>query len=70
VIDLGLPDGDGSELLGELRETNPGISDLVLSPTMGSEHLDELVKAEADAVLDEAESIPTISEEVRRLAGG
>jgi DNA-binding NarL/FixJ family response regulator len=70
VIDLGLPDGDGSELLGELRQTNPGISVLVLSATMGPEHLDELVKAEADAVLDKVESIPTIAEEVRRLAGG
>jgi DNA-binding NarL/FixJ family response regulator len=68
VIDLGLP--DGSELLGELRQTNPDISVLVLSATMGPEHLDELVKAEPDAVLDKVESIPTIAEEVRRLAGG
>ena len=70
VVVIGLPDGDGSELLGELRQTNPGISVLVLSATMGPEHLDELVKAEADAVLDKVESIPTIAEEVRRLAGG
>ena len=70
VIDLGLPDGDGSELIGELRQANPGISVLVLSAAMGPGHLDDAVKARADAVLDKVESIPTIAEEVSRLAGG
>jgi CheY-like chemotaxis protein len=70
VLDLGLPDGDGSELIGELRRRNPGISVLVLSAAMGSGHLDDAVKARADAVLDKVASIPTIAEEVRRLAGG
>jgi len=70
VVDLGLPDGDGSELIGELRRTNPGIAVLVLSAAMGPGHLDDAVKARADAVLDKIESIPTIAEEVRRLAGG
>ena len=70
VVDLGLPDGDGSELIGELRRTKPGIAVLVLSAAMGPGHLDDAVKARADAVLDKIESIPTIAEEVRRLAGG
>jgi DNA-binding NarL/FixJ family response regulator len=70
VVDLGLPDGDGSELIGELRRANPGISVLVLSAAMGPGHLDDAVKARADAVLDKVESIPTIAEEVSRLAGG
>jgi DNA-binding NarL/FixJ family response regulator len=26
VLDLRLPDGDGSELIGELRRSNPGVS--------------------------------------------
>jgi DNA-binding NarL/FixJ family response regulator len=69
VIDLGLPDGDGSELVGELRRANPGISVLVLSAAMGPGHLDDVVKAGADAVLDKVESPPTIAEEVRHLAG-
>ena len=34
-----------------------------------SSNLDDVVKARADAVLDKIESIPTIVEEVRRLAG-
>jgi len=69
VVDLGLPDGDGSELIGELRQTNSGISVVVLSAAMGLGYLDDVVKARADAVLDKVESIPTIVEEVRRLTG-
>jgi CheY-like chemotaxis protein len=70
VVDLRLPDGDGSALIGELRLRNPGISVLVLSAAMGPGHLDDAVKARADAVLGKVESIPTIAEKVRRLAGG
>jgi DNA-binding NarL/FixJ family response regulator len=70
VVDLDLPDGDGSELIGELRQTNSGILVVVLSAAMGLGHLDDVVKARADAVLDKVESIPTIVEEVRRLTGG
>lgn len=69
VLDLALPDGDGSDLIGELRRSNPGVSVLVLSAAMGLGDLDQAVKAEADAVLDKVESPPTIAEEVRRLKG-
>src|SRR5215216_7902163 len=69
MVDLGLPDGDGRELIGELRRTNPGISVVVLSATIAPGHLDDVVKAGADAVLHKVASPPTIVEEVRRLAG-
>ena len=67
VLDLALPDGDGSDLIGELRRRNPGVSILVLSAAMGLRDLDEAVEAEVDAVLDKVESPPTIACEVRRL---
>lgn len=70
VVDLGLPDGDGSELIGELRRASPGVSVLVLSATIGPGRLDDVRKAGADAVLSKVESPPIIAEEVRRLAGG
>jgi DNA-binding NarL/FixJ family response regulator len=69
VVDLGLPDGDGSVLIGELRKSHPGVSVVVLSAAMGPRYLDEAVKAGSDVVLDKVESIPTIAEEVRRLGG-
>jgi DNA-binding NarL/FixJ family response regulator len=70
VLDLVLPDGDGRELIGELRRANEGISVLVLSVTIRPGHLKEVLKAGADAVLHKVASPPTIVEEVRRLAGG
>jgi DNA-binding NarL/FixJ family response regulator len=70
VLDLSLPDGDGRELIGELHRTNAGISVLVLSGMLGSGHLDEVMKAGADAVLHKVASPSTIVEEVRRLADG
>jgi DNA-binding NarL/FixJ family response regulator len=70
VLDLALPDGNGGDLIGELRRRNPGVSGVVLSATMGPGDLDEAVEAGADAVLDKIESLPTIAREVRRLGGG
>ena len=69
VVDLVLPDGDGRELIGELRRRNSGVSVVVLSAAMGPGDLDEAVKAGSDAVLDKVDSPPTIAEEVRRLGG-
>jgi two-component system KDP operon response regulator KdpE len=69
VVDLGLPDGDGRELFGQLRRTNPGISVVVLSATIEAGHHEEVMKAGADAVLHKVQPIPTIVEEVRRMAG-
>jgi DNA-binding NarL/FixJ family response regulator len=70
VLDLALPDGDGRELIGELRRANAGLSVLVLSVMLGSGHLDEVMKAGADTVLHKVASPTTIVEEVRRLAAG
>jgi DNA-binding NarL/FixJ family response regulator len=69
VLDLSLPDGNGRDLIGELRKRNAGISVLVLSATIAPGHLEEVLKAGADAVLHKVASPPTIVEEVRRLAG-
>jgi DNA-binding NarL/FixJ family response regulator len=70
VLDLSLPDGDGRDLIGELRRANAGISVLVLSVTIRPERLEEVLKAGADAVLHKVAAPATIVEEVRRLAGG
>jgi DNA-binding NarL/FixJ family response regulator len=56
VVDLGLPDGDGRELFGQLRRTNPGISVVVLTATIEAGHHDEVMKAGADAVLHKVAS--------------
>src|SRR5215217_39468 len=58
VLDLGLPDGDGRDLIGELQRANAGISVLVLSVTIRPGLLEEVLKAGADAVLHKVASPP------------
>jgi DNA-binding NarL/FixJ family response regulator len=69
VVDLGLPDGDGRELIGELRQSSPGVSVMVLSAIIMAEDFEEVRRAGADAVLTKVEGPLAIVEEVRRLAG-
>src|SRR5215211_7682097 len=66
VLDLSLPDGDGRELIGELKRADAGISVLILSVSIRPGHLEEVLKAGADAVLNEVAPPATIVEEVRR----
>jgi DNA-binding NarL/FixJ family response regulator len=70
VVDLGLPDGDGRELIGELRRSSPGVSVLILSATIMAEHVDDVRREGADAVLTKVEAPLIIVEEIRRLGGG
>jgi DNA-binding NarL/FixJ family response regulator len=69
VLDLRLPDGDGRDLIGDLRRRNADISILILTVMLGPSHLEEVLKAGADAVLHKVASPQTIVEEVRRLGG-
>ena len=70
VLDLELPDGDGRVLIGPLRRSSPGIRIVVLSATVWTEQVEEVLsRVGADAVLDKVRSYWTIAEEVRRLAG-
>ena len=52
VIDLALPDGNGVDLVGELRRHNPGVTVLVLSATLSQATLAKAVQAGVDGVLD------------------
>ena len=69
VVDLGLPDGDGRELIGELRRSSPSISILILSAIVLAGSAEELVQQGADAVLEKAQAPSTIASEIRRLTG-
>jgi DNA-binding NarL/FixJ family response regulator len=70
VVDLSLPDGDGTELIDELRRASPGISVVVLSATIEARKVSEVRRAGADTVLDKVRSYSTIAEELRRLTSG
>ena len=70
LLDLALPDGDGRDLIGDLRRSSPGIRIMVLSATVWSEQVEEILRAGADEVRDKMMSYWSIAEEVRRLGGG
>ncbi len=70
LLDLALPDGDGTELIAELRRSNTAMKVMVPSATIWPRRVEELLlRAEVDAVLDKWKSPPQIAREVRREGG-
>ena len=67
VIDLMLPDGDGTEVISELRATNPGARILSLS---ADRNPGRAIEAGADEVLGKDVSLTNVVDTVRRLAEG
>ena len=70
LIDLVLPDGDGTELIAELHRSDPAVKVVVLSADLWPWRIDELLRAGVDAVLDKVQSPRQIAREVRREGGG
>jgi len=71
LLDLALPDGDGTELIAELRLSNPTMKVMVLSATIWPRRVEELLlRAEVDAVIDKWKAPTQIAREVRREGGG
>jgi DNA-binding NarL/FixJ family response regulator len=52
VLDLGLPDGSGTDLIAELRSANPDTAVLVLSASLNPGSLVKASEAGADEILD------------------
>jgi DNA-binding NarL/FixJ family response regulator len=70
LIDLLLPDGDGTDLIAELRRSHPSIKVMVLSADLWPWRIDELLRTGVDGVLDKVQSPRQIAREVRREGGG
>jgi DNA-binding NarL/FixJ family response regulator len=68
LLDLRLPDGDGAELIGVLREANPRVKVLILTASPEAGLLERMAEAGADGVLDKTRLPQEIVAEVRRLA--
>ena len=52
LLDRGLPDGDGLELLGPLREANPYARVFVISATVEMRHPGDAIEAGAAGIID------------------
>jgi len=70
VIDLALPDGDGLELIGYLREANPLFAALVLTASLDRADHARAVEAGAAGVLHKSADVDEIMDAARRLAAG
>ncbi|MBA2344068.1 MAG: response regulator transcription factor [Rubrobacter sp.] len=70
VIDLGLPDGDGTDLIEELSQSRPRVMTLVLSASLDPVRLARAVEAGAAGMLHKAVTIDEIVDAVKRLKAG
>lgn len=64
VVDLMLPDGDGTSLVRELKTRRPEMPVLVLS---AKEDLSDALEAGADAAVNKSASMPKVIEALDRL---
>ena len=70
VVDLGLPDGYGADLLSELHAANPRAQALVLSATLDRAEIARAVEAGAAGVLHKSADMNEVVESVRRVQAG
>jgi len=70
VLDLGLPDGNGADLIGKLREASPGGAVLVMSASLHPTNIEKAMREGADEVLDKLSPPAEVVGTVRRLGNG
>ena len=70
IIDPSLPDGEGLELIEDLREANPLFAALVLTASLNREDHARAVEAGAGGVLHKSADVDEILDATRRLAAG
>jgi DNA-binding NarL/FixJ family response regulator len=70
ILDRGLPDGDGLELISELGEVSPGAKVLVMSVTVEEAHPEQAIEAGADGILDKIASPEVIAAQIRAARDG
>ena len=70
LLDRGLPDGDGIELIGALREVNPGARVFVIRATLELIHPTDAIQAGADGVIDKLDPPKRVFAAIREGGGG
>ena len=67
VLDLGLPDGSGADLIADLRRGSPGVRVMVLSASLDPAGIEKARSAGADEILDKFTPVNEVLATVRRL---
>ena len=70
IVDLGLPDGYGGDLIEELREANPQSQTLVLSASLDRSERAHSIEAGAAGTLHKSAQLEEVVESVKRLRRG
>jgi DNA-binding NarL/FixJ family response regulator len=70
VMDLSLPDGEGIELIKDLREANPHFAALVLTASLDQAEHARAVESGAAGILHKSAGVDEIMEATRRLGEG
>ena len=70
VIDLSLPDGEGTDLIAQLREANPHFAALVLTASLDRAGHARAVEAGAAGVLHKSADVDVILDATRRMGEG
>jgi DNA-binding NarL/FixJ family response regulator len=70
VIDLALPDGEGIELIKDLREVNPNFAALVLTASLDQAEHARAVESGAAGILHKSAGVDEILDATRRLGEG
>jgi DNA-binding NarL/FixJ family response regulator len=67
VLDLGFPDGNGVDLIPDLRRANSGVGVLILSVSLDPASLERAVEEGADEIMDKLAPLDEVLGTVRRL---
>ena len=67
ILDLGLPDGSGADLIADLRRDGNEVRVLVLSASLDPDGIEKARSAGADEIMDKLTPVDEVLATVRRL---
>jgi DNA-binding NarL/FixJ family response regulator len=67
ILDLGLPDGSGADLIADLRQASHDVRVMILSASLEPEGIEKAKGAGADEILDKLTPLGEVLATVRRL---
>ena len=67
VLDLGLPDGHGEDLIADFRRSNPEVGVLILSASLDPAGVEKATRLGADEIMDKLDPLEEVLGTVRRL---
>ena len=67
ILDLGLPDGHGEDLIADFRRSNPEVGVLILSASLDPASIEKATRLGADEIMDKLAPLEVVLSTVRRL---